>query len=155
MYSLQSFHWHVLAGVAIRYSWVVKLIWKRDKSRDFSSFSQWRHWKERVKYNYFQSSTWEENYWEECWMQREGWEWHSQTRGMLENSTLSLPQPPALNCAFLEKVFQFLLCKTSLNWLDCHITLQSYSGYLVLFLVLGMWWDLFQLPADTLLVLPM
>lgn len=144
---------------AIGYSCIEKLVWKRDKGRDFSSFSQWRHWKERVKYNYFQSSAWEENYWEDCWMQRVGWEWHSQTRGMLENPTFSFPQLPAFNWAILGKVFQFLLCKISLNWLDCHVPLQTYSGCLVLFLILRMWWELFQLPVDTwhqevLLLLP-
>lgn len=148
MCSLQSLHWHVLAGMAIRCSWVVKLIWKRDKGRDFSSFSQWRHWKERVKSNYLQSSAWEENYWEECWMQRVGWEWRSQTRGMLENPILSFSLLPAFNCAILKKVFPFFHCKISLNWFDCHIPLQSYSGCLVLFLILGLWWVLFQLPAD-------
>lgn len=136
-----------------------KMIWKRDKGRDFSSFSQWRHWKERVKYNYLRSSAWEENYLEYCWMQRVGWVWHSQARGMVENPTFIFPQLPAFNCAILEKVFQFLLCKISLNWLDCHIPLQSYSGCLILVLILGMWGEIFQLPPNTqqkaVLALPM
>lgn len=145
MCSLQSFHWHVLAGMAISCSWVIKLTGKRDKGRDFSSFRQWRYLKENVKYKYFWSSAWAENYWEECWIQRVGWEWHSQTRGTLDNINFSFPQLPAFNWAILEKGFQFLHCRNLSK-----LVALSYSSSVLLWLssfVLDLWWELFQLPA--------
>lgn len=68
-------------------------------------------------------------------MQRLGWEWHSQTRGMLEISTLSLPQLPAFNCAILGEIFQPLNCRIPVHCFGCLTPLQSCSVCLDLFLL--------------------